>query len=176
MSTAEKGLPDHTPALEADLVPELEAAMSRAGRLLTLRARTESEVVDRLARAGYEKPVVAEAVARLKRLRLIDDVAFAREWVEERMRRKGAGPAVLRRELLAKGIDDTTADEVIAQALPDEVTRATEVAAGLVARMGDLALAKQAARLSGGLARRGFSQEAVEAALTAVLPPEGWDY
>ena len=154
---------------------DLEAAMSRAGRLLTLRQRTESEMTDRLGGAGFQAPVVAEAVARLKGLSLIDDAAFARAWIEERMRRKGTGPAVLRAELLAKGIDQTTVDQAVAEALPDEVAKATAVAAGLLGGVTRLPLPKQISRLSGALARRGFSEDAVQEALTAVLPPEGWD-
>ncbi|MDQ4142789.1 MAG: recombination regulator RecX [Actinomycetota bacterium] len=154
---------------------DLEAAMSRAGRLLTLRQRTESEIVDRLGTAGFAPPVVAEAVARLKELRLLDDATFARSWVGERLRRKGSGPALLRAELIDRGVDEAVVEEVLAEALPDESLRATEVATKLLGRIGGLPLEKQVARLMGALARKGFSPEAVEEALRAVLPPEGWD-
>ena len=160
---------------EATSSTEIEAAVRRAGRLLALRQRTEYEIADRLGGAGFSPPVVAEAVARLKDLRLIDDEDFARAWIEERTRRKGSGPEVIRRELLDKGVDAAVVETALADALPDEVARATDVAARLLGRLGGLPLAKQASRLSGALARRGFSEEAVEEAVRAVLPPEGWD-
>ena len=159
----------------ANPTTEVEAALNRAGRLLAQRQRAEQEIVDRLGDAGFPAPVVAEAVARLKELRLVDDGAFARAWIEERMRRKGAGPEVLRTELLAKGVDGLVVEEALAEALPDEAARAMEVAASLVGRIGGLPLPKQAARLTAALGRRGFSEEAVEEAVRAVLPPEGWD-
>ena len=143
--------------------------------MLTLRARTEKEIAERLGAAGFPSTVVAEAVARLKELRLLDDADFARAWVEERMRRKGSGPEVLRAELRAKGVDPEVTEEALAEALPDEAARATEVAAGLMGRIGGLPLPKQVSRLSSALARKGFSEEAAREALAAVLPPEGWD-
>lgn len=160
---------------EATTPTELEAALQRAGRLLTLRQRTETEIADRLGGAGFPPPVVAEAVARLKDLRLVDDAEFARTWIEERTRRKGSGPRVLRAELIEKGVEPSVVEDVLDEVLPDEVARAAEVAAGLLSRIGGLSIEKQVSRLSAGLARRGFSEEAVEEAVRAVLPPEGWD-
>lgn len=154
---------------------EFAAAVSRAGRFLTLKARTESEVRERLTGAGFDHGVVDRVLCRLKEKKVLDDVDFARSWVEERMRRKGAGPQVLVAELEAKGVDRAIIDDVVAEALPDEATRAQEVAAELLPRWSRLSLEKQGARLSAALARKGFSEEAVEAGVRAVLPPEGWD-
>ena len=142
---------------------------------MTLKARTESEVRERLVGAGFDRGVVARVLDRLKETRVVDDVDFARSWVEERMRRKGAGPQVLVAELEAKGVERSIIDEVVADALPDEAFRAQEVAAELLPRWSRLPLEKQAARLAAALARKGFSEDAVEAGVRAVLPPEGWD-
>ena len=155
--------------------PDYEAAFDRAGRWLALRARTEAELTGRLEEGGFDPAVVTRVIARLKELRLVDDAAFARAWVEERTRRKASGPALLKEELAAKGVADEVIAEVLDQAFPDEATRATELAAGLVGKWAELPVAKQVARLSGALARKGFSPEAVEAGVRAVLPPEGWD-
>jgi regulatory protein len=154
---------------------DVQEALARAGRFLTLRQRTESEIVQRLVGAGFPPAVVAEAVERLKELRLVDDAEFARTWIEERMRRKGSGPAVLRAELLEKGVAPDVAEGALAEALPDEVARATEIAAGLMSKIAGLPLPKQVSRLSSALARKGYSEEAAHEALSAVLPPEGWD-
>ena len=164
------------PAVAAsDGDPEFAAAMSRAGRFLTLKARTESEVRERLAGAGFDDEVVGKVLDRLKETRVVDDVDFARSWVEERMRRKGAGPQVLVAELEAKGVDRAIIDDALTEALPDEAARAQEVAIELLPRWSRLPLEKQAARLAAALARKGFSEEAVEAGVRAVLPPESWD-
>ena len=165
--------PTQSPLLEG--APDLEAAFERAGRWLALRARTEAELTGRLEEGGFDSAVVAQTIARLKQLRLIDDAAFARAWSEERTRRKASGPALLRDELAAKGGDEAVIAAVLDEAFPDEAARATELAADLIGKWADLPLPKQAARLGAALARKGFSPEAVEAGVKAVLPPEGWD-
>ena len=165
--------PAQAPLLE--VAPGYDAALERAGRWLALRARTEAELARRLEEGGFEGPVVTQAIARLKELELVDDAAFARSWVEERMRRKATGPVLLAEELKAKGIDEQIVAEVLDEAFPDEPARAAEIAPGLVGKWADLPLPKQAARLGAALARKGFSPEAVEAGVKAALPPEGWD-
>lgn len=151
------------------------AAMERAGRLLTLRPRTRIEMVERLADAGFDAEIVAATVDRLGELGLVDDAAFARQWIEERARTKGRPPAVLLNELAAKGIDSEVARKALEEVGPDEVALAAGVAARLVRRHVDRPLPQQAARLLAALARKGFSEEAAEAGVRAVLPPEGWD-
>ncbi|HYN36337.1 MAG TPA: regulatory protein RecX [Actinomycetota bacterium] len=154
---------------------EYDSAMSRAGRFLTLKARTEHEVRDKLTGAGFDSEVVDRVLDRLIEMKLVDDVDFARSWVKERMRKKGSGPQVLVAELETKGIDRVVIDEIVGAAFPDESLRAREVAAGLLPKWSGLPLEKQASRLAGALARKGFSSEAVQDGLKAVLPPEGWD-
>ena len=149
--------------------------MSRAGRLLILRARTESEIRARLLDSGVAPDVVVKVVDRLKELNLVDDADYARSWIEERTRRKSAGPRMLIAELQAKGVAQEVIDVAVATAFPDEAARAEEVAASLLPKWSGLPLQRQIARLGAALARKGFSEEAVEAGMRAVLPPEGWD-
>src|SRR5918996_3790945 len=103
--------------------PELRKAMERAGRWLALRPRTESELRDRLQQGGFEGGTVERALARLAELRLIDDEAFARQWVEERARRKGLGPRALVAELEAKGISAEVAGAAVEAAAGGEEPR-----------------------------------------------------
>jgi regulatory protein len=155
--------------------PELRKAMERAGRWLALRPRTESELRDRLQQGGFEEGTVERALARLGELRLIDDEAFARQWVEERARRKGLGPRALVAELEAKGISAEVAGAAVEAAAGSEERRAVEWAQRQLARVADLPLGRQVQRIRAGLLRRGFELDTAEAATRAVLPPEGWD-
>jgi regulatory protein len=150
-------------------------AMERAGRLLTRRPRTRIEMVERLADAGFDADVVAATVDRLEELGLVNDAAFARQWIEERARTKGRSPAVLLKELAAKGVDPEVARGALEEMGPDEAAQAAGVAARLVPRYADRPLHQQAARLLAALAQKGFSEEAAESGVRAVLPPEGWD-
>ncbi|MCA1693704.1 MAG: recombination regulator RecX [Actinobacteria bacterium] len=150
-------------------------AMERAGRFLTRRARSESEVRDALMRSGFEADVVERTVVKLKDLELLDDLAFAREWVQERGGGKGFGPRRLVAELNAKGVDRDTAEQALEEVGLDDEARAKEVAAGLVRKVASRPTRQQAMRLQQMLVARGFGFEDAATAARAVLPPEGWD-
>lgn len=149
--------------------------MEKAGRLLGVRARSERELEQRLGAAGFDDETVGATLRRLRELGLVDDSDFARRWVEERAAGKGLGAAALISELRAKGVEVAVAEEAIAAAGLDEVARATELAATLVRRVARKPLDRQAASLWQMLRRKGYSSVAAEAAVKAVLPPEGWD-
>lgn len=150
-------------------------AMARAGRLLATRPRSEAEIAQRLGDAGFDDAVVGAAVDRLRALGLVDDDAFALEWVRERAARKKLSARTLAHELRSKGIDRETADRALEQAGLDETAQATELAARYVRRVASKPLREQVTRIRQMLARRGYPLEVAEAATRAVLPPEGWD-
>ena len=78
------------------------SAKSAAFRLLAARRRTAAEVAARLRQKGFADVEVEETVRFLESYGMVDDRAYARDWVSERREKNGA--ARLRRELLAKGI------------------------------------------------------------------------
>jgi len=82
----------------------LEAAL----RFLEARQRSVSEVRRRLTTAGYREDLVTAAIERLGELGMLDDEAFATQWVESRDRARPRGERALRQELRQKGIDSET--------------------------------------------------------------------
>jgi len=160
------------PAVPRDT--DLSEAMHRAGKLLERRARSELELTERLTGAGFDRPIVDQVIERLIEIRLIDDHAFALQWITERSVRKGLAPAALGAELEAKVSRDTV-EAALAEAAVDEEAQAREVAVRLSRKVAGRPASIQAIRLRDMLARRGFSQEAAVAGVRAVLPPEGWD-
>lgn len=146
--------------------------MTKAGRYLARRPHSISELRTKLVPIGDPEAIEA-ALARLEELDLLDDAAFARQWIEERSVRKGH--RALMSELGAKGIDREIAEAAWAEAAPDELSVATELAARYVRRVMSKPLGKQAAAIGQMLARRGYDYEVCQAATVAVLPPEGWD-
>lgn len=154
---------------------DLSEAMHRAGKLLERRARSEWELRERLAGAGVDSQVVDQAVERLVAIRLIDDPSFALQWITERSGRKGLAPAALVAELEAKGVARETAEAALAEAGVDEMAQAKTLAVRLARKVAGRPAEVQAIRLRDMLMRRGYSPEAAEAGVRAVLPPEGWD-
>lgn len=150
---------------------EAEAAKapvrSRALGLLDQRARSRKELRDRLVAADFEPEVVDTVVDDLAGAGLVDDEAFAKEWVRQRHARRGKSARALNLELKEKGVE--AADRAIAL---EQVTEESEEAvARQVAEKKARTLKRVPAdrherdkflrRIVGTLARRGYNQELV---------------
>ncbi|MDR1261862.1 MAG: regulatory protein RecX [Oscillospiraceae bacterium] len=76
------------------------------------RARTESEIRDKLEKKGFDAEVVAYILTRLRATGLLDDARFARDWAQARAR-KAIGSRRIRQELRMKGVSDSDTDAAI---------------------------------------------------------------
>jgi regulatory protein len=148
---------------------DLERAKALALRVLGFHARSEAQLRDRLARAGLGE-VAAEAIAWLRGLGYLDDVAFARARARTLLAGGRAGPRLAAARLAAAGIPRDEARRAIADALAahangaagDEAALARTAAARKLRGADPSALdAKGRARLARFLLGRGFSPEAV---------------
>jgi regulatory protein len=82
-------------------------------RLLADRRRSEGEMRRRLRERDVPADVAHEAMARIRRAGLVDDAAFACEWVEQRRARKGLADQALRLELESKLVADEDIDQAL---------------------------------------------------------------
>jgi regulatory protein len=138
--------------------------MGAALRFLESRARSTSEMRGRLVLHGYRPDLVENCLTRLTELGMLDDDAFARQWVESRDRARPRGERALRRELAQKGIDRATADNTLVERdidRPDAdaaaARRLLERHASALARVPDPRARRQ--RAYALLARNGFDSE-----------------
>ncbi|MBM3144317.1 MAG: regulatory protein RecX [Chloroflexi bacterium] len=90
-----------------------EKAYQRALNLLSYRIRAEAEIRRNLVEHDTPESVIEEVVERLRRAKLVDDLDFARSWVENRSEFRPRGRRALQNELRQKGI----AREIIAEVL-----------------------------------------------------------
>ena len=84
-------------------------------RLLTDRARTRKELAQALARRGVPDEAAETVLERFDEVGLIDDAAFAGQWVRARHRGRGLSRRAIAQELRLKGVDDETAGEALAE-------------------------------------------------------------
>ncbi|HYY44583.1 MAG TPA: regulatory protein RecX [Actinomycetota bacterium] len=171
------GSPDSLEA-RVSLTQEARAALERAGRFLARRAHSRHELRDKLRRAGFGDDAVDAALERADELGLVDDAEFAHAFVARRLSRSPLGCEALVGELGRRGIDRSLAEEAVRRAAGDgdqETAAARAVAERAAERLHHLPAREQRRRLWRRLAARGFSEEACDRALSAVLPPEGWD-
>ncbi len=125
---------------------------------LTGRARTRSELAGKLAGKNVPDDVATRLLDRFEEVGLVDDEAFAREWVEQRQTGRGLARRALAMELRRKGIDDDTARDVLEEIDPDdEVEAARAVVRAKLRSVRGLDREKALRRLVGVLGRKGHS-------------------
>ncbi|HEU5042167.1 MAG TPA: regulatory protein RecX [Gemmatimonadales bacterium] len=138
---------------------DLEAAFRTAMRALERRPFARADLARRLQRKGHPGEAVAAALERAEAMGLLDDAAYAMNYVETRAAR-GRGPTRLIRDLLAMGVERRLVDRALAAHAADGAPGAAmplALATRRAAQLGDLPRAVKRRRLLAFLARRGFS-------------------
>ena len=139
-------------------------------RELASRARTRHELAQALAAKQVPDAVSRSVLDRFQAAGLVDDVAFAAEWVESRQGRRHLSAAALRRELQAKGLDSDHIDAALSAVdADDEYAAALDLARRRQRSMDHLPREVQYRRLAGMLGRRGFGHATAARVLAEVL-------
>ena len=138
-------------------------ARNNAYSLLRSRPRSEAEMRGRLRLKGYDDAIIDGVIDGLKRVGDIDDLKFAKLWVESRMHLNPAGDIVLRQELKEKGIADSIIEATLEEKAKsyDEYEVASSMARERFERLKKLDRRKAMKRLYDFLSRRGFKYETV---------------
>ena len=124
---------------------------------LTGQARTRQELADKLAKREVPEDVADDLLDRFTDVGLIDDGAFAQQWVESRHRTRGLAPRALAQELRRKGVGDEETKAALEQI--DEADQREAARALVDKKMRSMrGLDPQVAtrRLAGLLARKGY--------------------
>lgn len=143
---------------------DITAARNYVWRLLKFRQRSEYEIRLRLMLHAYESSVSDETIKYLKDIGYIDDLTFARRWIDARLK-KPLGLRAIRVELQEKGVSAEIIDELLTQKKQTLneyaiVEKAAEKCfCTLKEKKEPLLRLKQ--KLYAYLARRGFSSEVI---------------
>jgi regulatory protein len=150
---------------------DVEAAFRTGLRMLELRPYARADLGRRLQRKGHPRAAVDVALERLLTMGLLNDEAYARNYVQTRAAR-GRGPSRLTRDLLAMGVQRSVIDRAVAAEWPEGSDR-TSMPQALVskraAQLGTMPKQTKRRRLLAYLARRGFSGRDVSALVESVL-------
>jgi regulatory protein len=129
-------------------------------RLLTERARTREELAQALRKRGVPDEAAGAVLERFDEVGLIDDAAFAGQWVRSRHTQRGLARRAIAVELRRKGVADDVAQEALAEVDADsEERRARELVDRKLRTMpADTPDRRTVAarKLVGMLARRGY--------------------
>jgi regulatory protein len=87
--------------------------------MLDRRARSRSDLRQRLIARGHAADAVDAVLAQCVEQGLVDDLAFARTWARAQLRRRGVGPRWLRARLRDLGVGSEDVDVVLAELAAD---------------------------------------------------------
>ncbi len=153
----------------ADDADPVAVAREIALRQLTVRQRTRAELAAALARRNVPTEAAGEVLDRFTEVGLLNDAAFARDWVAAGARRQ-RGRRVLAQELAQKGVAAELIDEALAARDPgDDAEAALALAQRKARSMAGLDRQVRYRRLSAALQRRGFGSGVIAAVVRQVL-------
>lgn len=142
-------------------------------RFLSYRPRSQKEVLDYLNekadRASSLTPqIIAQIMAKLQEYKFIDDLEFAKFWIEQRIKFKHKPLWTIQFELKQKGIKKEIIDEVLSK-VDDSKNVDIESAKKLAEKKLDfyrsLPSQKRREKVTNYLLRKGFNYDTVKKAL-----------
>jgi len=136
-----------------------QRCLDTAARYLSYRPRSESEVRERLKRHGFDGDNIEAVLAKLKEQGLVDDVAFAHFWKDNRESFSPRSQRLTRLELRRKGVISEIIDQVVGAV--DDGDSAYRAALSKAVRLPPSDYQGFRRRLGEYLRRRGFNYEVV---------------
>jgi len=131
-----------------------------AVRYLAYRPRSESEVRQRLQRHGFDSDCTEKAIGRLKEQGLVDDMAFAQFWKDNRESFSPRSRRLTRLELQRKGLNSDIIETVVNEL--DESESAYRAALSKARRLPVSDYQTFRRRMSEHLSRRGFTYDVIK--------------
>ena len=155
--------------MDSTIDRELKRARSYCLRLLSISSRTERQIVLKLEEKGYSEEASGKTMDALKGEGLVDDERFARDWTDSRQRSNPRSRKMLKKELIAKGVEADTIDKVLSEMgeETDDVKTALAAAERKLAKTAGAE--KDKAKVFRYLLGRGFDMDTAEEAVRKVL-------
>ena len=104
-------------------------AKNNAVNYLSYRQRSSKEIIDHLMKKGCTRECAEDVTHQLQSARMVNDLEFARAFVRDRLKRKPIGQALLRTQLLTKGITSSMTDMVLAELISPQSQQASALQA-----------------------------------------------
>ena len=150
---------------------QFHRCLNATARYLSYRPRSEFELRQKLHRHGFNGDSIEAVIAKLKEQGLVDDLAFAQFWKDNRESFSPRSQWLTRLELRQKGVADDTIDQVVGAVDDDNSAyrAATSKARGLP--LSDYQSFRR--RLGEYLKRRGFGYGVIKHAVERVWQEQG---
>ncbi len=149
---------------------EAMRAKNYALDLLREKIYSKSQMTQQLEREGFREQAIKTIIAELIHSGHIRDRLFAEKWVQRRQKSNPRGRTVLKQELIDKGVDPETVEQILTEVKGEEEARlAMQIAQKRVKQYKSLPIHVAKRRLHGFLARRGFESDVILQVIQKVL-------
>ena len=149
---------------------DFEKFYNLALRFLSYRPRSEKEVKDKLkvqsSKFKVENPtaIIEKVIQKLKEYKFIDDVEFAKKWIESRLRFKPRSLRLIKMELKQKGIDPEIINN-LQLTINSDLESAKKLVEKRIERLKGLDKQKVYEKLGRFLASKGFNWDTIKKAI-----------
>jgi len=163
--------------LSADQIEALASAdqfhryLNAAVHYLNYRPRSESELRGRLRQRGFDGDTQEAVIAKLKEQGLVDDMAFAQFWKNDRQSFSPRSQWLTKLELKRKGVANDIIDQVVNAIDDDDSAYRAALSKARSLPQSDYQGFRR--RLGGYLQRRGFSYAVINHTVEQVWQEQG---
>lgn len=156
-----------TQAEEVLAEEEVVRCREKAGYILSLRRRSRRELERKLRDKEFSPNAIERTLKLMEEYGHIDDTAYAKSYVHDRLLKRGVGRGRLQQELRLKGVDPKLAAETAATATTDdeELERAMALAERKSRTVRHDDPRKRERSITAFLAGRGFGWEVIRRAM-----------
>lgn len=143
-------------------------------KFLAVRPRSEFEIDEYMLQKGWGEKTRNMVLEKLRDLKLTDDEAFARWWIEQRSDIRPEGRSLLKFELRRKGVQRELIDELLAESRSETVDEllAEKIAKKKLERIKSLPFFEIKKKLFSVLRLRGFSVGVINTVVDKLLKKE----
>lgn len=144
-------------------------AYNKALNFLTGQLRTQNEVGQKLLKLDYTEEVVAQVLAKLADLKLLDDAEYAKSYVRTMKRTGDKGPRYLINHLRQKGVYENDIQSGLALFTEeDQVELAVAVGTKMQKRLRNVSVKQQQMKICQNLMNKGFNSQSIELAFQSI--------
>jgi len=148
-----------------------QRCLNAALHYLSYRLRSEAELRERLQRRGFDGDNVEAAITKLKEQGLVDDLAFAQFWKDNRQSFSPRSRWLTRLELRQKGVTDDIIDQVVADVDDEDSAYRAALSRARILPRSDYHSFRR--RLGEYLKRRGFGYRVISHTVERVWQEKG---
>ena len=141
---------------------EFQKTFDKLLRFAMVRPRSEKEIRDSFRRKEVHESLHFDLLKKLKHLNLLNDLEFARWWIDQRIQFKKKSKRIIIQELRIKGISQNNIDDAFGETVIDEEKLAKELLSKKMYKWEKLEPRLKRQKTSQYLAGKGFGWDVVE--------------